>query len=176
MSMLLCIDVRTKQILHPEVIKLVPSFELLSHEELIAVALYCDYNSIYKQFPDHERKRRAMFHAFDDNVPGFFDKKLIKEAIQDYTSLQYNPKIELANKFQKKIDDLTSTMDIDTSATSIKKTLDAISSLRQSIRALNDEVHEQVLNDGVLKGGMQLSYLERIMANRKLFLSITAKK
>jgi hypothetical protein len=176
MSYLISIDPKNNQVLHNEVLKLVDSFSALSEKEMLAIVLAFDYNSIYKQFPDHERKRKAMWHAFDDVAPGFFEKTHIKNAIDDYMSLQYNPKIELARKYQQKIERLTEIMDTDDSATGIKKNLDAIAALRSSIQALEKEVDEQILNDGVIKGGMQLSFLEKAKSNRKLWLSITNKK
>lgn len=176
MSYLIQIDPKTHQVLHPEVLKLCDSFIALSEKEMLVVVLYCDYSSIYKQFPEYDRKRKAIFHVFDDNVPGFFEKGYIQNAINDYMSLQYNPKIELIRKYEKTIDGFTNTMEIDTSPTSVKKTIEAISTLRKSISDLENEVDEQILNDGVVKGKMTLSFLEKVMANQKLYKSITAKK
>lgn len=176
MSMLIYIDVKNNQVLHPEVMKLCPSFEAINEKEMLYIVLYADYNSIYRQFPEHERKRKAMWHAFDENETKIIESKRIQDAVSDYISLQYNPKIEVARKYQQKIEKLLELLDADDSATGIKKTTDAISSLRDSIRALEDEIYEQTLNDGVVKGKMTLSFLEKIMANQKLFKSVIAKK
>jgi hypothetical protein len=176
MSMLISIDAKKNQILHPEVLKLCDSFAALTEKEMLAVVLYADYSSIYKQFPEHERKRKAIFHAFDDNVPGFFEKGYVQSAVNDYMSLQYNPKIELIKRYQKTIDSFTETMEIDSSPTFVKKTIDTVAALRKSISDLENEVDEQTLNDGVIKGNMQLSHLERIMSNKKHYQSIIAKK
>lgn len=176
MSYLIAIDPKNNLVLRPEVMKLCPSFEALNEKEMIFVILFTDYSSIYKQFPEQERKRKAMWHAFDDNVSKLIETKRIKDAVQDYMSLQYNPKIELAKTYQKQIDYFTDNMEVDKSPTSIKKTIDVINSLRQSIRALEDEVDEQVLNEGVVKGNMTLSWLEKIMSNQKQFKAATAKR
>jgi hypothetical protein len=176
MSFLISIDKKNKQLLHPEVLKLVDSFEALNEKEMLFVVLFADYSSPFKQFPEHERKRKAMWEAFDDNENKLIESKRIQDAIQDYISLQYNPKIEVARKYQQKIDKLLELLEVDDSASGIKKTTDAIASLRVSIRALEDEVEEQQLNEGVVKGKMTLSFLEKIMANQKHFKAVTAKK
>jgi len=176
MSLLIHIDHKNNQVLHPELMKLVPSFEALNEKEMLYVVLYADYNSIYKQFPDHERKRKAMWHAFDENLTKVIESKRITDAVSDYISLQYNPKIELARKYQKKIDQFLEGMENDTAPTSIAKTITAIEGLRSSIRALEKEVDEDMLNEGVVKGKMTLSWLEKVKTNRKLYLSIVSKK
>jgi len=93
MSYLFYVDTKNNAVLHPEVVKLCPSFSALSEKEILYVVLFADYNSIYKQFPEHERKRKAMWHAFDENEYELIESPRILDAVQDYTSLQYSPKI-----------------------------------------------------------------------------------
>lgn len=176
MSYLICIDPRANQILHPEILKLCDSFIALDEKEMMYVVLYTDYNSIYKQLPEHERKRRAMWHAFNENEHDVVESLRIKNAIEDYMSLQYNPKIDLINRYQKKIDALLDHLDADDSPTSIGKTTSAIASLRENIKALQNEVDEQNRADGVIKGDRQLSFLEKVLSNKKQYKAIIAKK
>jgi len=176
MSYLIEIDHRNNQILRPEVMKMVISFEALTEKEMLAVVLHCDYHSIYKQFPDHERKRKAMYHAFDDNIPKFWESNKIVKAVDDYMRLQYNPKIEVSRKYQQKIDKFLQLLENDDSPTSVKKTTDAIASLRQSIAALEKEIDEETLNEGVVKGKMTLSWLEKIQASSKQYDNILKNK
>ncbi len=163
-------------ILHPEVVKLCPSLSVLSSDELLYVVLYTDYHSPYKQFPDHERKRRAMQHAFDDNEYDLIESERIKIAIHDYTSLQYSPKVEAARQFQRKIDSLLLVLQEDTSASNIEKTVKAIDLLRKNIQVYEREYDEEVQKKGVLKGKMTLSLLEDMMSNKKHFDSVVAKR
>lgn len=176
MSYLIEIDHRNSQVLRPEVMQMCLSFQALNEKEMLAVVLYTDYHSIYKQFPDHERKRKAMFHVFDDNVHKFWESKKIRDAVDDYTRLQYNPKIEVARKYQQKIDKFLQLLENDDSPTSVKKTTDAIASLRQSIAALDKEIEEETLNEGVVKGKMTLSWLEKIQASGKQYDNILKNK
>lgn len=176
MSMLFYIDADKKLVLHRQVVDLCPTLSVLSDEELLFVVLFTDYFSPYKQLPEHERKRRAMQHAFDDSEIELIESDRIKIAIMDYNSLQYSPKIEAARQFQKKIDSLLLTLQEDTSATNIKKTMDAIELLRKTISVYEREYDDEVTKKGVLKGGMTLSWLEDIMSNQKLFKSVTERK
>lgn len=176
MSYLFFIDPKNNAVLHPEVVNLIPSFRVLNEKEVLFVVLYADYNSPYKQFPEHERKRKAMWHAFDENEMELIESPKIKMAVDDYMSLQYNPKIEVIRNYQKKIDKLLQQLQEDDAPSSIKKIDDAIDSLRKRIEVMQNEVDSQTQNDGVIKGKMTLSFLERAMSNMKYYKSITAKK
>ena len=117
-----------------------------------------------------------MFHAFGDNLSEILEKQSIKNAITAYKSLQYDPKIELAKRYQNKIERMLNLLDEDDSPTSIEKTTKAIDSLRKNIIALEQEVSDSVLDKGVIKGDMQLSFIEDMMQNRKYYESVIAKK
>ena len=99
MSMLFYVDTNSNLVLHPEVVKLCPTLSVLNNDEMLFVVLFTDYHSPYKQYPEHERKRRAMQHAFSDNEYDLIESDRIQIAIKDYTSLQYSPKIEAARQF-----------------------------------------------------------------------------
>lgn len=176
MSQLIWINEKTKEILHPEVLKLLDSFIALNDKEMLFVCLYTDYNSIYKQFPDQERKRRAMWDAFEDNELELVETKRIKAAIQDYMSLQYNPKIELINRYQQKIDKQLLILEADDTPSGIKKITDAINSLRENIISLQNEVSEETKREGVVKGNRELSFLEKLMSNKKQYLAVIEKR
>ena len=176
MSYLFYIDPKNRCVLHPEVVNLIPSFRALTDNEILYVVLYADYSSPYKQFPEHERRRKAMWHAFDENESELIDTPKMRMAIEDYISLQYNPKIELIRNYQQKIDKLLQQLQEDDAPSSIKKIDDAIDSLRKRIDVMQNEVDSQYANEGVIKGKMTLSFLEKAQANVKYYKSITAKK
>lgn len=177
MSYLIRIDERTNQVLHPEIMKLVDSFSMLDEKEMMYVVLFTDYNSIYKQLPEHERRRRAMWHAFNENEEQLITSSKIIRAIEDYRSLQYNPKEELIIRFQKKIDSFLELLDEDKSPTAVQNTTKAINTLRDNIRELQYEVDEKYRADGQIKGDRQLSFIEKYAgANRKQYLAVVAKK
>lgn len=176
MSYLFSIDPKNNLLLHPEVIKLCPSFNSLSEKEILFVVLYADYSSIYKQFPDHERKRKAMWHAFDDNLDDLVNSNRINICVADYVSLQYNPKIETARKYQQKIDKLLMQLDEDQSPSSIEKIDKAIDALNKRITSMNKEVADDTIDEGVLKGGRTKSLLEKLLSNKKRYESIVGHK
>jgi hypothetical protein len=175
MSLLFHYDENQNCLLHPEVVKLCPSLSTLKERELIYIILHYDYNSPLKQFPEHERKRQAMLQAFDENEYDLIDSPRILAAASDYVSLQYNPKIETARIYQQKIDKYHQLLIADDAPSSSKKIGDAIDDLTKRISALHKDYDTETEKQGVIKGKMQLSHLEKVMANRKNFLAITAK-
>ena len=176
MSLLFNIDDRNNCILRPECIKLCPELAGIKEKELLFIILAYDNYSIYRQFPEHDRVRKAMFHAFDDNLPTLLEKTSIKLAIEAYKSLQYDSKIELAKRFQRKIDAMLELLDEDDNPSSIEKTTRAINDLRKNILGLEQEVSNSILDKGVIKGDMELSFLEELMINKKNYQSVIAKK
>lgn len=173
MSYLVQINERTGEILHPEILKLSDTFHLLTEKEMLYVVLFTDYNSLYAQFPEHDRKRRAMWHAFKENESEIIETDRIRMAIEEYMSFQYDADREQIRVFQKKIDLMNEELIIDNSKTSIKNTLDAIRSLKDNILSLQNKVSEKAKADGVVKGDRQLSLLEKVITNKKLYKSVT---
>lgn len=176
MSLLFYCDLKNNFILRPDCVKLCPNFSVIKEKELLYIILAYDYQSPYRRFPEHERKKKAMFHAFDDNMPDLEDKPSIKNAIRDYISLQYDPKLELLKKYQARIDKYMEDWEEDDNASSAKKYTEAISITKKSMQELEQELTESVVNKGVIKGGMELSFLEILLANQKLYKSVTAPR
>lgn len=176
MNSLFYVDVARGAVLHPEVIKLCESFRALNDKEILYIVLAYDYNSIYRQFPEHERHRKAMWTAFNENESELIKSHRILTAADDYVSLQYNPKIEVARSYQKKIDKYLSEIDGDDSPSSVKKKMDVIKELRANIKELESEVEASTIKKAAVKGKQELSYLEELMSNRKNYLAVIAPK
>lgn len=176
MSLLFFIDERNNLLLRPDCVKLCPELAGLKDKEVYFIVLAYDYHSPLRQFPEHDRVRKAMFQAFGDNMPEVLEKTSIKLAIIAYKSLQYDPKIELAKRYQAKIDRMLELLDEDDNPTSIAKTTSAIDGLRKNIIGLEQEVAQSVLDKGVVKGDVELSFLEEIMQNQKYYQSVISKK
>lgn len=180
MSYLFFIDQKNNKVLHPDVISLEPQLALLTDKEVLFIILAFDYNSIYRQFPERQRVSKAIFHVWNDNKPELLNEdkrpKRISAAIEAYKSLQYNRNIELVEMYNKKIDDLLNILDADISTTGIKNAMDSIDKFRKAIREIEKEVVEEKLMDGELKGKTELSFLEKMKGNIKMYKSVTAKR
>jgi len=176
MSLLFHCDSEGNALLHPEVVKLCPSLAALSEKEVLFIVLYADYNSIYKQRPDNDRKRLAMFHAFGDNEIEIVNSQRMQDAIEDYMSLQYSSKLETCRIYQQKIDKYQQQLMADDNPLSGKKIGDAIDDLTRRIATLRGDYDKEMQKSGVIKGKMDLSRLEKVMSNRKHWLTVTAKK
>jgi hypothetical protein len=172
MSYLFYIDEKNLTVLRPECYKLSPELSVLSERDILFVVLSTDYHSIYRQFPEHERVRKAMFHAYDKYDPEILKKPSMKLAIEAYKGLQYDPKIHLAERYQKKIDRLLEILDVEDSATAIEKNTKAIDSLRKNIIELENEVAESIIKKGQVKGDQELGWIEALKTNKKHYASL----
>jgi hypothetical protein len=175
MSLLFRVTENKRAALHPEVIQLCPSLGALDDNEILYVILAYDYCSPYRQFPEHERKRKAMWDAFGDNEQDLINSARILAAADSYLSLQYSRKVETARSYERKIDRLLSGLEDDDSPSSIKKITEAIEGLRKQLSNLEKEIDEDYQKKGVIKGDMTLSYLEELQSNMKNFKAVTAK-
>lgn len=176
MSYLIQINERANQILHPDAVKLFPGFNVLSSDEILFIVLAYDYNSPYSAFIEDERIRRAMQHVWSDNKYDDIKKQKIKNAIEAYKGLQYNPKIELVRSYQAKIDSLNNTLISVDKPADIAKSIESINLLRKSIRELEQEILATYEDEGKMVGGGQRSFLENMQKNKELYKKVTQKK
>lgn len=176
MSYLFYIDEKANVVIHPDCCKLYPAFADLTEKEILWIVLAYDYWSPYRQFPDMDRIRRAMFHVFDDNMPELLKDTRILNAIEAYKSLQYDENIEQVRSFKRKIESYLSELDTDDSPTSVSKKLSVISELRGEIRKIENEIVDKVQSEGQVRGKKTLSFLEKLARNEKLFKAVIQKK
>lgn len=165
--MLYYIDGKRHVVLQPDAVRLCPELSVLTEKEVVWIVLAYDNYSPYKQFPERERERKAMWEVFGDNMPELLTKHSIKLAVTAYKSLQYNPKIALKEIFEKKINSLTQQLEFEESPTSFTKLMTMIDLARKSISALENEIAESVISKGVIKGGQELSLIEEWQTNMK---------
>jgi len=176
MSYLIAINEKSNQLLHPDAVKLFPGFNVLSHDEILFIVLAYDYCSPYSAFVEDDRLRRASLHVWADNRLDLLQKQKIKNAIEAYKGLQYNPKIELSKSYQKKINELNDAMVSMSAPDAIKKTIESINLLRKSIRELEQEVLAVYEEEGRMVGGGERSFLETMQKNKELYRKVTQKR
>jgi len=176
MSYLISINEKANTILHPDAVKLFPGFNVLSQEEILFIVLAYDYCSPYSGFVEADRIRRSSMHVWTDDTGSLIlPKQKIKNAVEAYKGLQYNPKIELAKAYQRKIEELTGDIE-GVGGADIKKTLDSINLLRKSIRELEQEVLAVYEEEGKMVGGGERSFLENMHKNRDLYKKVIQKR
>lgn len=172
MSYLFYIDEKNSLLLRPECYKLCPELSALEEKDILFISLAYDYHSVYRQFPEHERVRKAMFHAYDKYDTEFLNRTSIKIGIEAYKSLQYDRKIEFADRLQKKIDSILDLIDEDDNDAATSKRLKTLDDLRRTIKGLENEITESIINKGQVKGDQDLSWIEELQSNRKYYLSL----
>ena len=176
MSYLFYIDSVEKVVLRPEALKLKEELRVLNGKEIYFIVMYCDYHSPYHQLPEIQRRNNAMWEAFGENMSELISKPKIKAAIEAYTALQYNDKIELINRYRTKLDRISqrflSPEHDDDSPTSNSNLMKTISQLRDAIRELEQEVAQEMKDEGQIKGDSELSFLEVLQANESRYEAI----
>jgi len=172
MSYLFYIDKYDNKILRPECLKLCEELRVLSHEEVTAIIYAYDYHSIYRQFPESERKRKAVIKVYGTDKSNFFESTKIQSAVEAYMSLQYNPKIELIKTYQGTINALQKELPQAKDEKDISRILKSVEMLNKNINTLDNEVSDDVAKEGVVMGGDSLSYIEILQENKGLYDSI----
>jgi hypothetical protein len=177
MSLLFYIDPKNNStILRPDCLKLKPELSVLDEKEMMLIILTFDYHSPYRQFPEPERKRKAMIHVYGENVSEKFDETTIKIAIEAYKALQWIPELEQVKVYQRKIDRLNQQLEGDDNYTADKKILETIRLFEEAIRDLEKRATDSMISKGQIKGGQELSFIEELMRSEKYFKSITEKR
>lgn len=178
MICLFAIDKKGKILLRPESTKLCAEFAYLSEKDILCIILAFDHYSIYRQFPEDERKRRARAHVFGSDQEFFFDAAKIKKAVHAYKSLQYDHRRNQIITYKRKLDMINLVMET-SDADDLKLLKDIITSskeLRKAISEIEQEINQEEEEEMMDEGNMKLSFLERAQANRKNYLEIIAKR
>lgn len=175
MSYLFFIDRKDKTVLHPDCLKLCPELRVLDEKETLTIIMAHDYHSPFNQFPLEDRERKALLHVYDvqKSSDEFFKSEKIKIACECYRSLQYNPKIEQKRIYQEKIDRLNKFLIGAKDRESIDDILDNISKLQKYILAMDKEIFADTIEEGVVVGSAERSWLEKMQADKALYDSIT---
>lgn len=174
---LFSINKKGTKILHPDAYKLCPELKNLEEDELLAIILAYDYYSPYRQLPLDERLRRAKAQVYKGKDTDLWERKKIKDAVDMYLSLQYDPRHESIRVYQDKIASIHE---------KIRETEDH--GLLINLGKLNKEFRKQLLEieqellmedekDAVqLQGKGSLSLLERLLRNQERYNEIRERR
>lgn len=78
--------------------------------------------------------------------------------------------------YNNKIDELIILLEVETSNIGIKNATESIDRFKKLIKGIEQEVLEEKLIEGQIKGKGELSWLERMQQNQKAYNSMIAKK
>lgn len=169
--------------MRPIVLKMCPEFSALDEKEILVISYVYDYYSIYRQHNERSRIAYAIMRVYGDNNPKLLDalekpvaNSRITNAVNAYKSLQYDPKIELAHKYQETVDEIQTQINSDLSEKELDTKLKNIDRLRKSIQSLEHEITDQLIADEQLKGDQTLSLVERLQRNKNLWLQVIKKR
>ena len=136
----------------------------LGERALLWVALFCDYDSIYRHFTESERVRVVSSEVFKDyNWSGQKNKK-IAAAIKKYKELQFDPLDAQLGAFNEKINqytDLLKTVTItEENANDMQKVMIGIEKMLSTRQKLLDAI-ERRGQRAKISGDAEMNYLER---------------
>ncbi len=136
----------------------------LGERALLWVALFCDYDSIYRHFTESERVRVVSSEVFKDyNWSGQKNKK-IAAAINKYKELQFDPLDAQLGAFNEKINqytDLLKTVTItEENANDMQKVMIGIEKMLSTRQKLLDAI-ERRGQRAKISGDAEMNYLER---------------
>lgn len=173
MSYLIAIDQKEKRILRPEIIKLFPNFLACSEQQLVTIILAYDYFSPYSQFPEEDRKRKALAHVYEDKEPDkFWELEKIKKSVEDYKACQFNPKQHLIEEDNIAILNLQKAIAAEKDPSELAKLITSQDKLRKLVKELEKEVHADIVERGVIMGNSNLSWLDIFQQNAKAYSAI----
>ncbi len=182
MSYVIDIDIKGKVVLREACVKLCPELGAISEEELIFIAIAYDYKSPWRRYNQQDRIRRGLIEAFGDNNPKILaaieqnDRShRIVVAIEAYKSLQYDKNEELKITYQNKINLLQDQIPV-LDGKQLEIALNSIDTLSDRIKALDNEILEDMIAEGKLQGDKQNSYLETLQKNKRNYELVQNKK
>ena len=155
-------------ILHKHYYKLCPSFAALSDKEMLYVVLAYDYKSVYNQLPLEERRRTARAQVYKTLDTDPEKKKIVCTAIEEYMSLQYDPRRETLDTYTTKIKMLERDLMATSDTTEITKITRSIAHLMKSHNDVQKEIERSEVMEE-LEGGGKMSLLEQMQNNRKIY-------
>ncbi len=148
-------------ILNPDAVKLAPELSALTKEELLYVILVIDYSdSPYRMKPLEERRAMAAKRIFGDTKKNVEPVKVLN-AMDCYKSLVFDIRRETKDIYVEKITVLQrETLTKDVSFARMKEIDSTISFLQTRIDSIDKSLYTEEINNIVLKGKRELSYIE----------------
>lgn len=176
MDYLFSINKKGTLIFHPDAMSLCPELSVLTDDEKLCVVLVVDYASPYNQLPEQDRRHKASNQVFGKADNKFFDRQIIKNAIEAYKSLQYDPKRELLKVYQDKIEQLSRDLVGTTSSKAISDILNSQAKMRVAIEEISNDIINIREAKVDVRGGGKLSFLDELMQNKEAYERVTKKK
>lgn len=176
MSLLFNLNKKNSAVLDKDAIKLCPELAYLTDEEILFIICGYDYSSPYKQLPENDRIRRAIFHAYGSTESNPLDREIVKIAVDCYRSLQYDPKRELIRTYKKKLNTLDRALEQAEQAAVMKTIIQAQRDIVKSIDTLEDEISKNEQEEAQIEGGLKNSYLEKMMRRREVYKDVISNR
>ncbi len=136
----------------------------LGNKGMLWVALYCDYDSIYRHFTESERSRAISSQVFKDYDWKGQKNKKIANAISKYKDLQFDPLDAQLRAFNEKINEYTTLLKTVTiteeNANEMQKVMIGIDKILSTRQKLLDAIERRGQRTKI-SGDAEMNYLEK---------------
>lgn len=174
---LFSINTKGTAVLYKEAVQLCPVFKKLDEKEILFLILAYDNYSPFRQLSEDERIRRAKAQVYGAQDIRPWEIPTIKEAIEEYVSLQYNPLLEQRKTYQEKIEKINDGIRDADSPAQIKNLLTTNKELRKELEQMDKELLMQEEEESIeIYGKGSLSWLERAIRNKKRYKEMIVRK
>jgi hypothetical protein len=148
----------------PEAIRLVPVFDSLSEKQIRFLIIAYDYTgSPFKMKPEDYRIDMA------EKITGLKKKDIPESIKEEFISCIYDMKRERKQMFQRKLISLQRDFETETNTTKLKESATIMGFIENKIDEMDNEIIREEEMNVILKGDRSLSFLEKMIRNRKLY-------
>ena len=166
MMELITIDEVKGIVLHPQAFKLTTHLCKVKIDQLKYIHLAYDYNSVFKQFPPADKKRKAKIKVYGEKskYDPEKDDKLVK-AIEEYKALQYDPEMQILETYSEKLSNLNYSFSQEKDEKKMLIIMQTIEKINVAAKQLQQQINADKATL-ILKGGGELTFIEQWQLNQ----------
>jgi len=148
----------------PEAIELVPAFARLTEAQIRFIVIAYDYTSgPYKMKPEEYRIDMA------EKITGIKKKSIPENIKEEFISCIYDLRRDKKQLLQKKLILVHNQFEAETQTPKLKELSSLMDFLETRINAIDEDILNEDEMNVILKGKKELSFIERMIRNRKLY-------
>lgn len=164
-------DKKDRCVINPEVLKMTSYLKKVTRDEFYYLVLAYDYDSVYHQFPEEDRKLKAYRQVFRSNSKEDIEANnpTLAAAAEEYKSLQYDPMKAIRSSYIEKLvllnKDLIQEKDMK-KLQAIDKTIDIF---EKRLEGIQKKINKAANSDLNIKGKRKLTFIEEWQLNQAAY-------
>lgn len=167
--MLFYVDKKGKTVIVPEAVQLVPLFGELSEQDMLYVILRTDYFSIFHQYPENERQKKAQGWVYGMNSINPERNPKVVKAIAEYERIQYDEKRHLLNVIINKMKQYELLYQNEQNPETSDRYLKSLINTQLIVDKYKSEIALNIQAETTIKGNKRKSLVEIMQSNQALY-------